>query len=58
MFNTVASELFFALILLGVLIATWPSPPRDVLLYGGTGLMVIARFFFYPFPMRFFSRSI
>ena len=57
MFNIVAAELVFALILLGVLIATWPSPPWDVLLYGGAVLMVIAPFLFYPFFKRFFSRS-
>ena len=54
MFNIVAAELAFALIFLGVLIATWPSPPWDVLLYGGAVVMVIAPFLFYPFSKTLF----
>ncbi|HEX5963515.1 MAG TPA: DUF983 domain-containing protein, partial [Gemmatimonadales bacterium] len=38
MFNIVASELVFALVFLGILIATWPSPPWKLLLYGGVVL--------------------
>jgi hypothetical protein len=54
MFNIVASELVFALIFLGVLIATWPNPPWDLLLYGGAVLMVVAPFLFYPFSKTLF----
>jgi len=54
MFNIVAAELVFALIFLGVLIATWPSPPWDLLLYGGAALMVVAPFLFYPFAKTLF----
>lgn len=54
MFNIVASELAFALIFLGILIATWPSPPWDLLLYGGAILMVVAPFVFYPFSKTLF----
>ncbi len=54
MFNIVASELVFALIFLGVMIASWPSPPWDPLLYGGAVLMVIAPFLFYPFAKALF----
>ena len=43
-----------ALIFLGLLIATWPSPPWDLLLYGGAVLMVIAPFLFYPFSKTLF----
>jgi hypothetical protein len=54
MFNIVASELVFALIFLGILIVTWPSPPWDLLLYGGAVLMVIVPFLFYPFSKTLF----
>ena len=54
MFNIVASELVFALIFLAVLIATWPTPPWDLLLYGGIALMVIAPILFYPFSKTVF----
>jgi uncharacterized protein (DUF983 family) len=54
MYNIVASELAFALIFLGILIATWPSPPWDLLLYGGAVLMVVAPFLFYPFSKTLF----
>jgi uncharacterized protein (DUF983 family) len=57
MFNIVAAELVFAVIFLGVLIATWPSPPWDLLLYGGAVVMVVAPFLFYPCSRRSFWRS-
>jgi uncharacterized protein (DUF983 family) len=54
MFNIVAAELVFAAIFLGVLLATWPSPPWELLLFGGLALMVIAPFLFYPFSKTLF----
>ena len=54
MFNIVAAELVFALVFLGVLFATWPTPPWDLLLYGGAVLMVIAPFLLYPFAKTIF----
>jgi uncharacterized protein (DUF983 family) len=54
MFNIVASELLFAAIFLGVLLATWPSPPWAVLQYGGIALMIVAPFLFYPFSKTLF----
>lgn len=54
MFNIVAAELVFAVIFLGALIATWPSAPWDLLLYGGVALMVIAPFLLYPFTKALF----
>jgi hypothetical protein len=54
MFNIVASELAFALLFLGILTAMWPSPPWDLLLYGGAVLMVVAPFLFYPFSKTLF----
>lgn len=54
MFNIVAAELVFAAIFLSVVVATWPSPPWDVLLYGGVILMIVAPFLLYPFSKTVF----
>ncbi len=54
MFNIVAAELAFALVFLGILAATWPTPPWDLLLYGGAVLMVVAPILFYPFAKTLF----
>lgn len=54
MFNIIAAELLWAAIFLGILVATWPSPPWDVLLYGGIAMMVIAPFLFFPFSKTVF----
>lgn len=32
-----------------VLLATWPHPPWNLLLYGGAALAVVSPFAFYPF---------
>lgn len=39
---------------LGILFATWPHPPWNLLLYGGAALMLIAPFLFYPFSKTLF----
>lgn len=54
MFNIVAAELIWAAIFLGILVATWPSPPWDALLYGGIAMMIIAPFLFFPFSKTLF----
>jgi hypothetical protein len=54
MFNIIAAELVFAAIFLGVLVATWPSPPWDALLYGGMALMIVMPFLFFPFAKTLF----
>lgn len=54
MFNIIASELVFALVFLGVLLATWPSAPWDLLQYGGMALMVLAPFILFPFSKTLF----
>lgn len=51
MFSSIAAELIFAAIFLGVLLRTWPDPPWDALLLGGMTLMVIVPFLFRP-PSR------
>ena len=47
--NLVASELIWAALMIGVLIATWPEVPWTFLTYGGAGLMIALPFFFFPF---------
>ena len=54
MFNIIASELIWAAVFVGILIATWPSPPWDALLYGGVAMMLVAPFIFYPFSKTAF----
>jgi uncharacterized protein (DUF983 family) len=54
MFNIIAAELIFAAIFVGVLLATWPSPPWDALLYGGMALMLVVPFLFFPFSKTLF----
>ena len=49
-----AAELIWAAAFLGILVATWPSPPWDALLYGGVAMMAIAPFLFYPFSKTLF----
>ena len=54
MFNIVAAELVFAALFVGVLMATWPDPPWDLLVYGGMALMIVAPVVFYPFSKTIF----
>jgi uncharacterized protein (DUF983 family) len=54
MFNIVAAELIFAAIFLATIRLTWPTPPWDMLLYGGIILMLILPAIFYPFSKTLF----
>lgn len=54
MFAIVAAEIVFAAIFAGVLLLTWPSPPWNVLLYGGMLLMVVVPLAFFPFSKTLF----
>jgi uncharacterized protein (DUF983 family) len=54
MFNMMAAELLWAGICLGVVAASWPSPPWDLLLYGGGGLMLALPLLCYPFSKTIF----
>jgi Protein of unknown function (DUF983) len=54
MFNIVAAELIFAAIFLAIIIWTWPTPPWDLLLYGGVLLMLVVPALFYPFSKTLF----
>jgi uncharacterized protein (DUF983 family) len=54
MFNMIASELIFAAVFLAVLLSTWPSPPWQLLQYGGIALMVLAPVLFFPFSKTLF----
>ena len=54
MFNIIAAELIFAAMFLGILVATWPTPPWELLQYGGIVLMVLAPVAFFPFSKTLF----
>ena len=54
MFNIIAAELVFAALFVAILVATWPEPPWDFLLYGGMALMIVAPVVFYPFSKTIF----
>ena len=47
--NFIATEVIFALLLLGVLVATWPNPPWSSLLWIGAGQMIVTPIVLYPF---------
>jgi hypothetical protein len=47
--NLVAAELVMAALVVGVVLATWPTPPWRLVLYGGAALAVLMPFVFYPF---------
>lgn len=54
MVNIIATELLFMAVFLGVLRATWPTPPWTLLQYGGPALMVLAPIVLYPFTKTAF----
>jgi len=54
MFNIVAAELFFAAVFLATVAYRWPTPPWDLLLYGGMVMMVVTPVLFYPFSKDVF----
>ena len=54
MFNIIAAELIFAALFVAILVATWPDPPWDFLLYGGMALMIVAPVVFYPLSKTIF----
>ena len=54
MLNLAISELIGVAILGSVVVATWPNPPWDILLYGGVGIMIAAPIAFYPVARTLF----
>jgi hypothetical protein len=54
MFNIMAAELIWAMLIVAVAAATWPSPPWDWLLYGGGFLMLLLPLLLYPFSKTVF----
>jgi len=56
-FNIIVAELSFMAVFLGVLFATWPSPPWKLLQWGGLALMAVMPVLFYPFSKTGFSPS-
>jgi len=49
MFNLVIAEGFLVLLLVGVMIATWPDVPWNLVQFGGVAMMVAAPFLLFPF---------
>jgi hypothetical protein len=54
MFNIMAAELLWLALCVAVAAATWPAPPWDLLLYGGSALMIVLPFVCYPFSKTVF----
>lgn len=52
--NLFATEGVFAALFVGVLFATWPTPPWTLLTWGGLLLMLVFPVFFYPFSKTLF----
>jgi uncharacterized protein (DUF983 family) len=53
-FNIIVAELSFMAVFIGVLFATWPSPPWALLQWGGLAMMVVMPIAFYPFSKTTF----
>lgn len=47
--NLIIAELLPMAAVVSLLLATWPQPPWDLLLYGGAALAAVSPFVFYPF---------
>ena len=54
MFNLIAAELVFVAAMVGIVLATWPEPPWELLTWGGAALMVLLPVVFYPFAKTLF----
>jgi hypothetical protein len=53
-FNLLAAEAFSTVVMVGVVIATWPNPPWDKLQYVGPIEALIMPLLFYPFSKALF----
>jgi uncharacterized protein (DUF983 family) len=54
MLNIVAAEMVVVAIGLAVVVATWPDPPWDGLMYGGAALVLLMPLLFYPVSKTLF----
>jgi len=54
MFNIAMAELVFVIVLVAVLILTWPTPPWGWLTYGIPVLMILLPIAFYPYSQTLF----
>ena len=54
MFNLVASELIFIVVMVTWGLKTWPDVPWDAMQYGGVSMMVLLPILFYPFARSLF----
>jgi uncharacterized protein (DUF983 family) len=48
LFNFVAVEMLFAVMLVVVMVATWPNPPWELLQWGGLALVLLGAVICYP----------
>jgi uncharacterized protein (DUF983 family) len=46
--NFIAAEMLVSLVLLVVILVTWPDVPWDAVMYGGVGLAILVPILFYP----------
>ncbi|HWA58939.1 MAG TPA: DUF983 domain-containing protein [Gemmatimonadales bacterium] len=54
MFNIMAAELIWLAVVAAVAWSTWPTPPWNLILFGGGALMLGLPFLFYPFSKTIF----
>jgi len=52
--NLFATEAVFALAFVGALVATWPAPPWDFIVWSDVALMVVFPVIFFPFSKTLF----
>lgn len=52
--NLFATEGTFAVSFVATLVATWPAPPWDLMLWGGMALMLLLPVLYYPFSKTLF----
>lgn len=52
--NLFITEAVFASLFVAILARTWPTPPWNLLLWGGMGLMLLFPVFFYPWSKVLF----
>jgi hypothetical protein len=52
--NLFATEVTFAMVFVGTIVATWPATPWDLLMWGGMALMLLLPVGFYPFSKTLF----
>lgn len=52
--NLVIAEAVLLIVIVGVVVASWPTPPWDLLQYGAPVLMLLTPLVFFPFSRLLF----